>query len=148
MRGIWTPVCGQMQWKAVRTSIANVANCLRNLRGFKYQNFKKKSSTALRTILLFLVEMRGIWTPRLRCCSAFSVGFLSQTLAKRKAFCGGSISISHKKGSRHKSTSILFGGDEGNRTPVRKPLDMTFSVGSLLFRIPPQRREQTRSASG
>ena len=33
-------------------------------------------------------------------------------------------------------TSFLFGGPEGNRTPVRKPLDMTFSECSLLFKLP------------
>ena len=42
------------------------------------------------------------------------------------------------------SLSSLFGGDEENRTPVRKPLDMTFFVGSLLFRFPLGEREQTR----
>ena len=40
-----------------------------------------------------------------------------------------------------------FGGGDGNRTRVRKPLDMTFSVGSLFFGIPPQGREQTRLAA-
>ena len=39
--------------------------------------------------------------------------------------------------------SFVFGGPEGSRTPVRKPLDMTFSVGSLLFRIPLVCRQQT-----
>ena len=33
--------------------------------------------------------------------------------------------------------TFLFGGDEENRTPVRKPIHTTFSVGSLSFRIPP-----------
>ena len=43
---------------------------------------------------------------------------------------------------------LSFGGDDGNRTHVRKPRLTTFSVVSLLFGIPRQRREQTRSASG
>ena len=30
----------------------------------------------------------------------------------------------------------FFGGSEGNRTPVRKPLDITFSVGSPFFQFP------------
>ena len=38
----------------------------------------------------------------------------------------------------------LFGGDEENRTPVRKPIHTTFFVDSLLFRIPVWEREQTR----
>ena len=38
-----------------------------------------------------------------------------------------------------------FGGGDGNRTRVRKPLDITFSVGSLFFEIPRLMREQTRS---
>ena len=32
--------------------------------------------------------------------------------------------------------SLLFGGAEGNRTPVRKQLDKTFSGCSLLFTFP------------
>ena len=43
---------------------------------------------------------------------------------------------------------LMSGGPEGSRTPVRKPVDTTFSVGSLLFRIPPSRRQQTDSAAG
>ena len=31
---------------------------------------------------------------------------------------------------------LAAGGSEENRTPVRKSLDITFSVGSLLFKIP------------
>ena len=31
---------------------------------------------------------------------------------------------------------LAAGGDEENRTPVRKSLDITFFVGSLLFKIP------------
>ena len=30
----------------------------------------------------------------------------------------------------------MVGGPEGNRTPVRKPLDITFSVGSRLVEFP------------
>ena len=41
----------------------------------------------------------------------------------------------------------LHGGDDGNRTHVRKPLGLTFFVDSLLFEIPPPEREQTRSPS-
>lgn len=42
----------------------------------------------------------------------------------------------------------LFGGPEGNRTPVRKPLDMTFSECSLLFEFPLARRQQTDFVRG
>ena len=42
----------------------------------------------------------------------------------------------------------LVGGGDGNRTRVRKPLDMTFSVDSLFFEIPPSGREQTRLKTG
>ena len=31
---------------------------------------------------------------------------------------------------------LFIGGDEGNRTPVRKQLDKTFSGRSLLFTFP------------
>ena len=39
---------------------------------------------------------------------------------------------------------FAIGGDEGNRTPVRKPIPITFFVDSLLFKIPLGKREQTR----
>ena len=39
----------------------------------------------------------------------------------------------------------IFGGLEGNRTPVRKPLDMTFSVGSQFLLFPTTRRQLTGS---
>lgn len=51
---------------------------------------------------------------------------------------------------RQKETGValqplfLFGGDEGNRTPVRKSIHTTFFVDSLLFKIPVGEREQTR----
>ena len=40
-----------------------------------------------------------------------------------------------------------YGGSDGNRTHVRKPLDTTFFVGSLFFILPVRRREQTRFSS-
>ena len=43
-----------------------------------------------------------------------------------------------------KQPLFLFGGDEENRTPVRKPIHTTFFVDSLLFKIPADGREQTR----
>ena len=46
--------------------------------------------------------------------------------------------------SARKERFFLFGGGDGSRTRVRKPLDMTFSVGSLFFEFPLSRREQTR----
>ena len=51
------------------------------------------------------------------------------------------IPNAHKK----EPLSRLFcvGGSEGNRTPVRKPIHKTFSVGSLRFKIPLGRRSQT-----
>ena len=51
--------------------------------------------------------------------------------------------------SKHKSTllgAFCFGGPEGNRTPVRKPLDMTFSVGSQFLLFPTTRRQLTGNA--
>jgi len=41
-----------------------------------------------------------------------------------------------KKNCHPFGVAILFGGDEGNRTPVRKQLDKTFSGRSLLFTFP------------
>ena len=38
--------------------------------------------------------------------------------------------------------------DDGSRTHVRKSLDKTFFVDSLLFQIPLREREQTHSPSG
>ena len=43
---------------------------------------------------------------------------------------------------------LAAGGPEGNRTPVRKPLDMTFSECSLLFEFPLARRQQTDFVRG
>lgn len=44
---------------------------------------------------------------------------------------------------------LAAGGLEENRTPVRKPLDMTFSVGSRLLLFPTRRRQPTnRGRSG
>ena len=40
----------------------------------------------------------------------------------------------------------IFGGPEGNRTPVRKPLDMTFSVGSQFLLFPTTHRQLTGNA--
>ena len=44
--------------------------------------------------------------------------------------------------------TVDYGGSEGSRTPVRKPLDMTFSVGILSFDSPPPLRRQTGSDLG
>ncbi len=38
---------------------------------------------------------------------------------------------------------VLFGGTDGNRTRVQRPLIITFSVGSLSFTIPEIRRRKT-----
>ena len=38
---------------------------------------------------------------------------------------------------------VRYGGPEGNRTPVRKPIHRTFSVGILCFEIPLVCRSQT-----
>ena len=43
---------------------------------------------------------------------------------------------------------LAAGGGDGNRTRVRKSLDMTFSVGSLFFKFSPSGREQTRLTTG
>ena len=59
------------------------------------------------------------------------------------AVCEGvRLDLPNKKGSTA-WCSFLFGGSEGNRTPVRKPIHRTFSVGSLRFEIPLGRRSQT-----
>ena len=47
---------------------------------------------------------------------------------------------------RDKTLSLNFGGPEGNRTPVRKPLDMTFSVGSQFLLFPTKCRQLTGNA--
>ena len=47
---------------------------------------------------------------------------------------------------RVKTLSFNFGGLEGNRTPVRKPLDMTFSVGSQFLLFPTTYRQRTGNA--
>ena len=52
-------------------------------------------------------------------------------------------STAKKKRAHLKMRPLLFGGDEENRTPVRKPIHTTFFVDSLLFRIPVWEREQT-----
>ncbi len=59
------------------------------------------------------------------------------------------LNNSIKKENTHKnecSSSFEFGGAEGNRTPVRKPVLTTFSECSLSFKIPAQRRRQTGCA--
>jgi len=42
----------------------------------------------------------------------------------------------HKDGAPWCSTSVNFGGGEGSRTPVRKPLAIAFFECSLSFGIP------------
>ena len=42
----------------------------------------------------------------------------------------------------------LFGGDDGSRTRVQKPLDMTFSVDSRSFESPRFLRRATGSITG
>ena len=41
----------------------------------------------------------------------------------------------HRYGKRCGFVRVRYGGGDGNRTRVQKPLDMTFSVGSLSFFI-------------
>ncbi len=43
---------------------------------------------------------------------------------------------------------LAAGGDDGNRTRVQKPLDITFSVGSQSFEIPRYKRRVTGFLSG
>ena len=43
----------------------------------------------------------------------------------------------------YKAVCLVFGGDEGNRTPVRKSLATVFSECSLCFKIPLAARPQT-----
>ena len=64
---------------------------------------------------------------------------------------GGANIICRRQTSFKKRTFVLVdksaffvGGDDGNRTRVREPLNTTFFVGSLSFKIPAHRREQTR----
>ena len=57
------------------------------------------------------------------------------------------LASTKEKGTR--VGAFFFGGGEGSRTPVRKPLDMTFSVGSRSFEFPqdtPKRQAYTAVA--
>ena len=54
--------------------------------------------------------------------------------------------IRQKRKCTHEQVRVyisFFGGPDGSRTRVRKPLDMTFSGCILSFRIPLVRRRQT-----
>ena len=74
---------------------------------------------------------------------------------ERKLAVGGGVGF--KTEHRHRGMKFGFalhsvdnwvqalpaGGGDGSRTRVRKPLDTTFFVGSLSFRIPYHERRQT-----
>ena len=56
--------------------------------------------------------------------------------------------VSHKIRALRKGVPLFYGGGEGNRTPVQKPLDTTFSGCSLsfsLFRVGAGKQAPTRS---
>ena len=89
-----------------------------------------------------MVEMRGIdmhfcrwqklWLPPV-------FALVAATVHRTVAF-ESFDSPQHKYHTKKEEPSIwmalLFGGDEGNRTPVRKQLGKTFSGRSLLFTFP------------
>ena len=54
-------------------------------------------------------------------------------------------SIQEAQTARLYAGLFVPGGDEGNRTPVRKFLDTTFFVGSHSFRFPSEERRMTGS---
>ena len=56
-----------------------------------------------------------------------------QCRTRTSVFDIGVISTNKKEASLR--CLFLIGGDDGNRTRVQKPLDITFSVGSLSFGI-------------
>ena len=74
------------------------------------------------------------------------------------SFFGGAVSIISELYSRVIHVELLLspsdvwvrqlaaGGPEGSRTPVRKPLDITFSGCILSFLLPLERRRQTDCA--
>ena len=68
-------------------------------------------------------------------CVCYCTGTVHRTVA-----FGSFDSPHHKYHTKKEEPSIwmalLFGGAEGNRTPVRKQLDKTFSGCSLLFTFP------------
>ena len=92
-----------------------------------------------------LVEMRGIVTKAspLRLGTAllfYLYAFLFKYMSKAEIYpCNF---INNKRS--HRVAPFVIGGDEGNRTPVRKLIRMTFFVGSLFFEFPLKGREQTR----
>ena len=62
---------------------------------------------------------------------------------------GARLRRAHQKSKdSHWLPLLFFGGPEGSRTPVRKPLDMTFSECSPLFEIPLARRQRTDCSFG
>ena len=62
-----------------------------------------------------------------------------RTRIKRFAF--ERVRVLHQKEEDAMRRPLLFGGDDGNRTRVQKPLDVTFSVGSRLFMLPARVRQ-------
>ena len=57
------------------------------------------------------------------------------------------VDSTNRKGT-HFGVPFVIGGDDGNRTRVQKPLDITFSVGSQSIRIPASERRVTGFRQG
>ena len=73
---------------------------------------------------------------RLSSKMAFSCSYQSETLTAKPPL------------KKQVFVQYTFGGDDGNRTRVQKPLDITFSVGSQSIRIPTSERRVTGFRQG
>ena len=94
--------------------------------------------------LLFLKSYENFPGEDLHACRRFT----SERRLCGKCELDESLGDSTKKDRRSKRPPIFFGGTDENRTRVQKPLDMTFSVGSHSFKIPPTARRVTGSLKG
>ena len=101
-----------------------------------YQSFGLDKKELSKSLVLFLVEMMGtdglppiIRYANTRLCSASPRGFDSHVTFLYKKY---SPAINGK--------TIIFGGDDGSRTHVRKSIPETFYERSLSFKIPLEKR--------
>ena len=99
------------------------------------------AETFLRGIVsawLAICDYSGLPQPEKRCL--FIRNETNSKNRKREKPCRTSIFAKRKRlivsDTLVSKLSTLFGGAEGNRTPVRRQLDKTFSERSLLFTFP------------
>ena len=84
----------------------------------------------------------------LRLCFGKCFGHRSKTLP-RSLFSLRSTPVPFVPTNKKTPTWVFFvGGPEGSRTPVRKSVDITFSVGSRSIRFPHQCRRRTGNSDG